>query len=651
MYKISSALIIFCLSYQAFASEGQNIDSLLDMSLDELLNVSITTATKTEQPFLRTPAAVYVISEAEIRQSGAVSVPELLRMVPGMSVARINAHSWAISARLFNDYFANKLLVMIDGLSIYNTEFSGVFWEANEVMLEDIAQIEVVRGPGGAVWGANAVNGVINIITKSADKTKGNLVSIIGGTEDKRISIRHGGQLDEKGTVHYRVYGQSAKRDDQFSKYPNEDKRSQVGFRLDGKWDSQNRWKVQGDGYVGKINHVTPSLNNQPETIDQHGYNLLGRWEHEFSKGNQLSAQVYYNTYDYDFASFNMFNQSFDLEIQHQFSLSPAQQLVWGMGYRYTDSDLRDATDIEFRPAQRDLNLYSVFIQNELTVIPDFFTVTAGVKAEHNSYTGLEWQPSLRLQWLLSENSYTWLAASRAVQTPSRQDVDLFLQTELPPNLNPFPFPMPYGRQTGTGKENAKAEIVQTYEAGYRQRWNENLATDISVFRSDYSNLLSTMFSVVFDPELNANVGLSEYMFAGEGDTYGFEIDTNLIINETWRMRLGYTKHLSRIETVLKSFTRENRDTFSLLSHWSLTENTYLNLWFRYTDADNNGLSPIAGYTTADLRLGWKPMKGLELSITGQNLLDSHHPEAPSNFIKEAAEIERAVYGQIQWEF
>ncbi len=619
---------------------------LKKMSLEELMNLDVTSVSRQPEPYGQAPAAIEVITQDEIRRSGASSIPEALRLADNLEVAQKNSHDWGISARGFNTDLANKLLVLMDGRTLYTPLFSGVFWNVQDYLLEDIDRIEVISGPGGTLWGANAVNGVINITTKSARDTQGLYVEGGGGTELRYFTgARYGGTL--ASNVYYRVYGKYFDRGNEV--FPDGSNASdswamgQGGFRIDDYASGGNVLTLQGDGYGSGLNSPTGG-----ESMASGG-NILGRWSHTISEDSDMSLQLYYDRTHLADPTSNLFGtadnltddlDTYDLDFQHRFRLGGRNRFVWGLGYRYTHDELNQAANLAFLPSPLDQNLFSVFAQDEIMLVKDLY-LTLGTKLEHNDYTGYEWEPSGRLQWSMTSNQMVWGAVSRAVRTPSRIDRDL---------AEPRPPPTFF-----TGGSNFVSETLIAYELGYRAQLGRKVSTSVSTFYNDYNNVRSLSFTPATIVPL---------FFANnlEGYTYGAEFSATYQVLDWWRLRGGYDlleEHLtvkpgeSDINNALNE-TSDPKHQVSLRSSMDLPQNVELDAGLRWVDTlhnNNNGVvGTVPSYFELDTRIGWHPVKNLEVSFVGQNLLHDQHPEfgvpGPTR-----EEIVRSFYGKMSWRF
>jgi iron complex outermembrane recepter protein len=612
------------------------------MSLEQLMSLDVTSVARQPQPYGQAPASIDVITQDEIRRSGASSIPEALRLADNLEVAQKDSHDWAISARGFNTSLANKLLVLMDGRTVYTPLFSGVFWDVQDYLLEDIDRIEVISGPGGTLWGQNAVNGVINITSKSAQDTQGLYVEGGGGSVLRDFGgVRYGEAL--ASNVFLRVYGKYSDRgNEQFTNgaaASDSWQSGQGGFRMDVVGADQNNLTLQGDMYANNENDVPG------EEAKASGGNVLGRWSHVFSEDADLDLQLYYDrTHLIDpipagFARAGFLTDdlsTYDLDFQDRFALGGRNRVVWGLGYRFTHDVVGDAPDLAFAPAVLDQDLYSGFLQDEFKIFDNLF-FTLGTKIEHNSYTGFEEEPSARLQLNLTENHMLWAAVSRAVRAPSRVDRD-----EREPN-SPTPIL--------EGGANFESESVIAYEAGYRGRFGSNVSGSVSIFYNDYDHIRSvnftpgTLFPLFFANDL-------------KGYTYGLEASVNYQALDWWSWHAGYDLLEEHIVVDPDQFdlnnglneTADPKHQVFLRSSMDLPWNLEMDAGLRWIDKlhINNGptIGIVPSYFELDARLGWHPTKRIELSVVGQNLLHDSHVEygfpGPTQ-----EEITRNVYGEV----
>ena len=603
---------------------------LKKLSLEELLNIEVTSVSRRPEKLSETASAIQVITQEDIRRSGATSLPEALRLASNLQVAQADARQWAISARGFNNTLANKLLVMIDGRAVYTPLYAGVFWEVQNVLLEDVDRIEVVSGPGGTLWGANAVNGVINIITRSAKDTQGLLVTGGGGSLLQDFgAVRYGGAAGSN--FFYRIYGQRFDRNNSVLANGNNARdqwdMTQGGFRTDWFPSDANTVTFQGDSYAG-------SEQGAPADTKVDGQNAVGRWTHAFSQESELQVQMYF-----DRTWRKIPNQlaedlkTYDLDFQHRFACGERQTIVYGAGYRLMQDRVKNTPAISFLPPNRDLQLFSGFVQDEITLVPERLKFTIGTKLEHNDFSGWEVQPSARLAWMPATNQILWAAISRAVRSPSRIDSDFFF---------PSP-PVPPGVTNFSGSRGFDSENLLAYELGYRIQPFSRVSLSAAPYYNFYKDLRSV-------DQTSPTGFVFENHFKGE--VWGIELSANYQATDWWRFRGGYNylhKHLWPTSTNALASVREGNDPqnqFSLQSIMDLPAHLQFDATVRYVDTLPSPNVP--SYLTFDVRVAWQ-FKSLELSIVGQNLLDHRHPE----FVTATGrhEIERSVYGKVSWSF
>ncbi len=645
--------------------------NLTKLSLEELMNIEVTSVSKQPERLSQAAAAVFVITQDDIRRSGVNSIPEALRMVPGLQVARIDASKWAISSRGFNGMFANKLLVMIDGRSVYTPLFSGVFWDAQDTLIADVERIEVIRGPGAALWGANAVNGIINIITKHAKDTQGGLLAMKLGTEENAVGgFRYGGKVSDN--TFYRVYTKYLNHDD-FVNASGTDRNDEWdvirgGFRVDSSLSESDELTVQGDLYGGKegTTYQTAVL-QEPYNLNVHsrdgmaGGNLLSRWSHIFSDVSDSSLQLYYDWTKREFNIGAEERHSFDIDFQHHYQWNTRNDLMWGLGYRFTGDSLDAILDASLVPPNREDHLFNAFLQDEITIWEDVLKLTLGSKFEHNDYTGFEIQPNARLLWTPHTRHTVWASVSRAVRTPSRADHDIRLQQYILPPNDPFlPLPLPVSPLV-YGSRDFNSEDVIAYELGYRVQAKDWLSFDIASFYNDYDHLRTAEIGLIsFDsspiPHFFLPLTVDNNM---NGETYGMELAANIQPANWWSLHPAYTflqiqLHTNSLSNDVLNYEIERQNPhhqFSLRSSMDLSKVVDFDLWLRYVD--NIPQMNVPAYLTLDARLGWKPSETFELSIGVQNLFDDRHQEFgdPQLVRSLASEVERNVYIKGEWRF
>jgi iron complex outermembrane recepter protein len=638
------------------------IGELKHMTLEELASQEVTSVSKAPEPYGRAPAAIQVITQDDIRRSGATTLAEALRLADNLIVAQKNAHDWAISARGFNTDLANKLLVMIDGRTVYTPLFSGVFWDRQDDLLEDIERIEVVSGPGGTLWGANAVNGVINIVTRRASDSQGLYAEGGAGTQAGVGGIRYGGKLAP--TTAYRVYGKYADHDNEELPDGRDAtdswRQGQGGFRIDAGPTERDALTLQGDGYSGRKHLAAGGIG------DAAGGNLLARWSRTLSSDSGLSLQVYVDRTHLSIpVAAQVLNgltlatagtltddlNTYDADFQHRFHLGQRQHLTWGLGYRRTHDDVGNAPALAFVPAMLDQNLFSAFAQDEIAITSSL-ALTAGTKLEHNDYTGLEAEPSVRLQWNVTPTRLVWGAVSRAIRAPARVDRDERLGT---PALSPAI------DNLLIGGADFQSETVIAYEIGSRAQIGPALSVSASAFYNRYDDLRSTSMSPP-DPVFHLPL---PFFFANnlEGRTHGVELSATNQLLPWWRLHAGYTFLSEDIsvkpgQTDLNNAINETADPrhqVSLRSSMSVKDRVEMDAMFRWVGSFqfNNGgkAGTVPSYGELNGRIGWFPVKHLEVSITAQNLLHDRHLEYVISSPDPREEIARAAYvkAAIRW--
>ncbi|TXI18629.1 MAG: TonB-dependent receptor [Nitrosomonas sp.] len=675
LLRLGLLIISAIFSYEnfVFAANKQKDNPLLDLSIEELMKVEVTSVSKRAEKLTEVSSAVFVITQDDIRRSGATSIPEALRMAPGVEVARIGTDKWAINIRGFNGRFADKLQVLMDGRSVYNPLFAGVQWEQQDTLMEDIERIEVIRGPGAAVWGANAVNGVINIITKKAADTQGTLFTAGGGSfEHGFAGARYGGKINEQ--TPFRLYAKGFSRDNMKS---SADERvndawhsARGGFRLDHN-RGNDQLTLQGDIFYNSIGDtLDKSLLNAPviqaDTARGHneGGNIRFRWDRTFSEKSAIMLQSYYDRVDYRLSTVSQFRaESFDIDFQHHFPLFSRHDLIWGAHYRLYANKVFDTELLSMLPRQQTNHLASVYVRDEIMLIPEHLRLTLGVRLDHNDFTGLEIQPNSRIMWTPDSKNSIWAAISRAVRTPSRAENDILLSTRtfdaIPGTSALLPLPL-LAQLVGSSRFNA--EKLLAYELGYRHQFSPQASLDIATFFNDYSKLRdlsfgSLAFQSSFPPHLLLPLGLNNN---AKGQTYGVEVSADWRPVERWRLQANYSflhMHIDssspfrQIDPTTGSADKVSpQHQVSFRSNFDLSEKMQFNLWLRY--ASSVDLYRIPGYVTMDTKVMYTPIKNLELFIVGQNLFSQNHMEFVSDFIPSlATTIPRGVYAGAQWRF
>ncbi len=658
----SIIMLVSCLPALVFAVNPD------DFSIEQLMNMKVTTPNRSEQSFSDTASAVFVITENDIRRSGVTSIPDALRLAPGINVAQITSSKWAISARGFNSRFANKLLVLVDGRAVYNPDFNGVYWEAQDMVLEDIDRIEVLRGSGASLWGTNAVNGVINIITKHTEETQGGLVSALAGSEDQGIvSLRYGDAINSQ--THFRVYSKYSNRDGLVDEQDNDAhdswEVSRGGFRLD--WHSlagTERFKIQGDYYAqdAHINLNIPNAVSFTPTRDKgemSGGHILMRFEHDFSLSSRVSAQLYYDHYQRNDLFQNTLRDAVDFEFKHEVALSADNTLVWGGGYRFSHDEGLQSSVATLRPDQqeKDLHLYSLFFQDRQQFFEGDVELSFGTRVQHYNFGGWQFEPNIKALWKLHPEHRLWVSLSRSIRRISRvEDAIIFNPIRLFPTL-PFSFVL-------TGNNQLDPEEQYSAELGYRFWPLKELSVDMTVFYNDYDNIVAPQPGAVNLATLQVPLIFSN---AEQGETWGFELATDWRPLDSTRLQLSYSYLHSNFTRTAANTSPvpfglgDNRNPHHQLSirlSQDIARDIHTDLWLRYTSAIDEAFTSLPNivrsvdhYWQLDARIAWTPLKQLELSLAGRNLLNNSQLEFYEEFGTFPTQVQRSVYGQIRYQF
>ncbi len=654
------------------AQSGPDGPDVTSMSVEDLMNLQVTSVSKRAQKVADAAAAVFVITQDDIERSGARSIPEILRMVPGLEVARIDENKWAIGSRGFNGRFDDKLLVLIDGRSVYTPLFSGVYWDVEDVPLEDIDRIEVIRGPGATLWGANAVDGVINIITKPAKATQGGFIKVEGGdTQITADSARYGGEIGTKGT--YRVYGKY------FDWKPSTDLAGQQGsdgwhqarggFRSDWALSQADSLTVQGDVYSSRDGETItlptlapPYSSTFGNTGTYGGGNVLGRWTHSSSNNSSFSLQGYFDRTNYSDNNLFVDHESvFDIDFQHDFHLGEANEVVWGAGYRSIQDRNMPSFTVAVTPTSAQYNQFSAFVQDEITLLDQRLRVTIGSKFEHNAFTGFEFEPNFRALGNISKNQSIWVAVSRAVRTPALTEEGLRLNNAVvPPGAPPFNSPLPV-IESIFGSNQFQSEDLIAYEVGYRVQATSSFSADIAAFYNNYTHLRTAEPGVAFVEGSPAPTDVVVPFVAlnkMSGGTYGIEPYFDWKALPRWKLFGSYSYLRMRIHKDADSMdptadlpNGENPENqFYFRSALDLPGHLEQNLIVRYVDqlpAYN-----IGGYASLDGGIHWKAKPNLEFSFDGENWLNHRHIEFIPDFINtQPTVVGRSFHGGITWSF
>jgi iron complex outermembrane recepter protein len=638
---------------------------LTNLSIEDLMNIQVTSVSKTEQTLSRAASAIFVITPDAIRRSGATNIPDLLRMVPGLDVAQINANTWAVSARGFNGRFSNKLLVLLDGRSVYTPTFGGVFWEVSDLPLDNIDRIEVIRGPGGSVWGANAVNGVINIISRKSSETQGGfLVAGDGNVEQGFGTAQYGGKAGK--STNYRVYAKYLNQG-QFPSLTGADGADgwrilRGGFRSDIALSSTDTLMIQGDLYSGREGDPTrnfvltpaPATLNVDLLVNLSGGFLQGIWNHTSSAHSNTGLQLSYDTYK-RIDRLREDRRTFDLDFQQNFSGWMRQNLIWGLTYRYSASK-SDGLGTSLVPADLNAQLFSAFIQDEIVIIPDQLFLTIGAKLEHNYYTGFGAMPSARVAWVPTQRHTLWAAISKTERTPS--EIDAAIRAELGEFTGPGGIPV---LSTLVGNPHIGNEESTVYEMGYRTMVSQQLSIDFTAYYSNESHQKTSEPSTPFlvttpSPHLVLPL-IDENLMHGE--TSGAEIAVNWKVTRRWNLSPGYA-----FEQIHMHLAPTSQDTTSvsgaqgsspvnaaqLRSHLALARGLAWDASAYFVGRLSDPEEP--SYTRLDTGVSWELGEGIGLSLVGQNLLKSRHQEfVDITGTAGTTLIKRSAYAKVEWRF
>ncbi len=683
------AAILALLLVPVWSVHGAN--TYLEMSLEDLMDVTVTSMSKRAQALQETAAAVHIVTGEDIRRSGATCIPEALRMVPGLMVAQNNAGIWSVSSRGrgFNPIFENKLLVLIDGRSVYSPVYSGVFWETIDVVMEDIDRIEIIRGPGTSVWGTNAVNGIINIITKSAADTQGLMASVLYGTAEKGTgALRHGGKFGEDNS--YRIFTKYRHLDEtediDGNDIPGELESALWGFKTDIKPDQRSVLTLQGDITSGNIDGTLtyPDMSTNPattvESINNSDLllgNVMAHYSRELDKDSNISVQSYYSHDDRDGRAYSVAIDTMDLDFQHQFSPLENHAAQWGLGYRLTSvSANSDENAVVFGRNERSDDLFSAFLQDEISFLDGKWILTLGSKFEHNEQTGLEILPSARLLWHVTEQHALWGAISRSVRTPSIAEQDIIYHidgrtvqslAEVPPGSgNYVPVSIPV-RTSLLGDADLDSEAILVYELGHRFTPSTKFLVDTSIYLAQGDNILSAARSATQPTQLEIMQQLAQNGFTQndintnndeKANMYGLEVSATWTPLDRWKLQGWYAYYeddydydgdgLDNFESMYGDISP--RHQFFLRSSISMPHDTELDIMSRYV-SELPGLD-IPDYATIDARLGWHVSDKVEISLVGKNLFEPNHQESRTDIVYgSAATVERSCYLKLKMDF
>lgn len=650
---------------------------LLDVPLEDLLTLESTSVAKKRQRVSESAAAVYVLTQEDIRRSPASTIPDLLRTVPGVEVAHQTNGAYAVSIRGFNSRLSNSILVMIDGRSIYVSTLSGIFWDQLLLPLTDIERIEVVRGPGATLWGANAVNGVINIITKHSSDTLGVTAAARVSSRKQEANLSYGGRFSE--VLSFRLYG-NFRHDNGLVSASGADigRRWQgqtAGARADWEPDPVNAVTLQAEYSGGAFDapyqfinedllapgYVTRQTENRFQAM-----NVLGRWTHRRNDRLDWTLQVHYDRVDRtEFGAANLLWQLADVDLGVHWRASDTHDINFGVGARILHDRVRGIAAFSFDRSSQTDKWVSGYLQDDITLVPDKLRLTVGAKVEHNNITGVEFQPSARLFYRPADSFAAWAAVSRAVRTPSRfeRSARLALTVDLPGSpINPFPIPI-YGRLVGLPERGE--EVLVAYEAGARAQLSPTWSLDIAAYLNDYDRLSAPSFAAatpLFVPAVPFPVGLLvDYAFTGKGKarTWGAEVLLKGQLRPWWRAEASYSHLDFRVRkdpatgepyTLLFALEGSPRHQFSLRNSVDIGDRLSIDGQLRYVSRLRQGSIP--SYTGGDLRVTYRPLVGLELSAVGENLFDKRRPEfAQPQYPTPRAYVPRSISAELRYRF
>ena len=641
--------------------------SLTDLTLEQLGNVEVTSAAKTPEQVWKTAAAIFVITHDDIERSGVTCIPEALRLAPGVEVARIDANKWSIGIRGFGSRLSRSVLVMIDGRTVYTTFFAGTYWEVQDTFMPDIDRIEVIRGPGGTIWGPNAVNGIINIITKSSKDTQGTMVEAGGGNiEEGFAGIRHGGGNGTNFT--YRAYVKGFRRSSEYHPtQPGFDdawEAGQTGFRMDWDKDARDSFTLEGDLYDEAAGESVSAVTYNPPAsliVDQDarlsGGNITGHWHRTEGERKDTQLEVFYDRTNRHEPNLGDLRNTFDIDFNQRLPLGTRQELSLGAGARWSHgNELEVVSGLVFIPSERTDQLYTVFAQDEIALIPNRLSLIGGSKFLKTNYTGLELEPTVRLLWTPTDTQTLWLAASRAVRTPADVERDLFLSGLVSPNGGPGGIPF-FARFNANA--NFQSEKLKGYEAGYRRLLGKKVYVDIATFYNQYHGLLDEEITgapfIETDPAPTHLLLPAQFANGLMATTSGGEIAPEWKPAKFWRLRGSYSFLEMHVEKQPGSGDIGTAPSIQGSSpvHQALVQSDFdfgksfsLDLDYRYVSKlPGQG---VPAYSTADANFTWRANERISFSVVGQNLLQPHHAEFGSD-PGGLVQIKRGVYGKVVW--
>lgn len=608
-------------------------DDLTELSIEQLLDIQVTSVARTEQNLFTAPAAIDVITHRDLMRSGAQNLPQALRMATGLQVAQINGRQWAIAARGFNSGLSDKLEVRLNGRTLYTPLFSGVIWEFLDQPLDDIERIEVIRGPGAALWGANAMNGVINIVTRSAQESGGSRVAVGGGSSRLyRSYARHTMQVGEQGAVRVFVQSQSWDNTENGTMAESRDERDihSGGMQADLSLSERDDLLVTLDGTTTDMGS---SQAREGESETMQGAALVTRWTRKFNPQSDVQLQLSADYFDRDIPGhFGEIRRQAELDVKHRWQPAPGHDLVWGLGARRSSDDIRNSAAVIFEPASRNLDYFNLYAQDRIALSGDL-ELTAGARLEHNDYTGVEFQPNLRLGWQLGERQFLWSALAQASRAPNRVDRDFVV-----------PGPEP-GTFVVVANDSFESEIARVAELGWRSRPLDNLTVSLTAFYADYDDLRGIGFNADGDPVVGNE---------GEGHSIGGELSLSWQPVSNIEMHLGYSYldlefHPSKgSQDPSIEAANENDPTHqaNLRVIWDVSPKLTGFAHLRFVDALPDLQTPA--YTQLDMEWQYRLTDGISIAVGGRNLLDREHPEFNDG---SQALVERSGHVELRWDF
>jgi iron complex outermembrane recepter protein len=653
-------------SASADTPDSENGDNpLKSLSLEQLGSVKVTTASKAPEEVWNTTAAIFVITHDDIERSGVTTIPEALRLAPGVEVARIDSSKWAIGIRGFGSRLSRSVLVLIDGRTVYTTLIAGTYWEVQDYLLEDIDRIEVIRGPGGTIWGPNAVNGVINIITKNTKDTHGDYVDLGSGNINSGVFDARYGNGDGK-TFDYRVY---SKGFDRGPEYHSDDvnfdrwRDAQLGFRMDWSPSARDTFSLHGDIYdqgngesVAVTTYTAPYQQIVNSTAPLSGWNLTTNWKREYSEGNDFQVSAYFDRTNRQEANFSDIRNTFDVDFLDRLRLPGHQQISWGLGGRSSKGDDRVVTSgLAFVPYNRTDFLFTAFLQDEIYLVPNKLLFSLGTKALKTNYTGLQWEPSARLLWTPTQHQTVWAAFTHALRTPSDGERDFYLLGFTGSLAGGLPVLARFN-----ANPNFHSEELNGYEAGYRRLIAKNLYVDLATFYNHYGDLFSE--DITGAPYVETINGPPHILIPAQfgnglvGTTSGGEIAPDWKVTNRWRLRASYSYLLMKLRKGTDSLDIGSGPSIEGASpkHQALLESAFdiskaFNLDLDYRYVSNLPAQLVPSYSTGDARFAWQATRQLQFSVVGRNLFQPHHVEFIGDPEPQGIGIKRSVYGQITW--